>query len=106
MQGMEFGLIRGLLEFAIGATLYQISGKLNLKNRKWIGYDIVAICTILLIVCGRKNDFAIIAFIGILIFSLYSSSGIIKSIFSCPVMRYLGKISYTIYILQFPYQIT
>ena len=110
MKGMEFGIARGGLEFVIGCSLYLVSNKIEMLFSKNYTGDFLGLLAIIGIIFTTNFDYNCanelsIFFITLLVPSLFLSKKWLKAIFSFSWMGRLGKISYTIYVLQFPYQI-
>lgn len=97
----NYGFFRCLFEFNIGLAIYQLF--LQDKMRTWLAKDWVAISllfAIAVIFHARWNDLLVIPCFSLLILALAYNQTKIASLLNKPVFQYLGKISYSIYMVH------
>ena len=97
----NYGWLRCIAEFSLGAVLYQIFQKEIGKN--WLSKDILFLFSTILIVLNlhfRWNDLLIIPAFGILLLTTAFNNGTVKTILETKTFKYLGDISYSIYLMH------
>jgi len=97
----DYGFARCLFEFSIGVSLYKMY-QIKL-GRYWLKRDSVIVGLFLLIGCvfhWQLNDLFIVPIYSALVLGLAYNKKRTCSIFSKPVFQYLGKISYSIYMMH------
>lgn len=97
----NYGFFRCLFEFNIGLAIYQLF--LQDKMRTWLAKDwaaILLLVAIAVIFHTRSNDLLIIPCFGLLILALAYNNTKIDGLLNKPIFQYLGKISYSIYMVH------
>lgn len=97
----NYGFFRCLFEFNIGLAIYQLF--LHNKMRLWLAKDwaaILLLCSIAVIFHTRTNDLLIVPIFSLLILALAYNQTKIEALLNKPVFQYLGKISYSIYMVH------
>jgi peptidoglycan/LPS O-acetylase OafA/YrhL len=95
------GFFRCLFEFNIGLAIYQLF--LQDRMRSWLDRDWVAISLLLIITLifhARWNDLLVIPCFSLLILALAYNHTKIEGLLNKPIFQYLGKISYSIYMVH------
>ena len=102
----NFGFVRGILNFSIGYFVCHLYSRYQYGSMKWLG--LVGVCFILInlymlnnIPVNHKDYFAFCSVpwvAGFLVFSVVVSKGIVSRFLSTKPLRYLGKLSYSIYL--------
>jgi peptidoglycan/LPS O-acetylase OafA/YrhL len=97
----DYGYLRGLAGFVTGMLLYKIyDAKLFWKIfRQDITAIIVILGTILCLHIGMNDGVYIILFIGV-VFSFALNNGKLHALCNNGIAQYIGKISYSIYLIQ------
>jgi peptidoglycan/LPS O-acetylase OafA/YrhL len=97
----DYGYLRGLAGFVSGMILYKVYDSGLLRNI--FQKDLTAVLVILIsIVClhfGVNDGFDIIMFAA-LVFAFAQNNGKLHALCNIPVAQFLGKISYSIYLIQ------
>lgn len=109
--GFNLGLIRGLVEMSLGVFLYEAHVKLKspIENKRTINLlntlELVLFVGSFLYMVNLRGsylDFILIFVLAILILvSFLGDGGYLKQITDNPCVRWLGKISYLMYLTQF-----
>jgi peptidoglycan/LPS O-acetylase OafA/YrhL len=97
----NYGFLRCLFEFNIGIALYQIFFREKMKiwlSRDWIVVALLFAITLIFHECW--NDLWVIPCFSILILALAYNTTIATRVLNIPVFQYLGKISYSIYMVH------
>ena len=98
----DFGYLRGIAGFLSGALIYQ----LYQRNRLYfLRYDIVLIVLFgLLFTCLHLgvSDLLFIPVFLLLVLSAAYNTGSVKKVFANRFLQWLGDISYSVYLMQFP----
>jgi peptidoglycan/LPS O-acetylase OafA/YrhL len=105
LDSEKYGLIRGIAEFFIGSIFFTFLTTLPQKN-KW--FDVLTLMIVLIILAClllRVNAEIVLIPIFLLIPLVTLSNGFIKKFLSSKPLWYLGEISYSLYIMQFPFQL-
>src|SRR5450432_1190408 len=98
----DFGFLRGLAGFVFGMLVYQFyqSGVM----RKFFQSDLVALLvilsTMLCLYFGLHDEYVMI-FFSLVVFVFAINNGVLHKICNNRILQYLGKISYSIYLMQF-----
>ncbi|WP_165799557.1 acyltransferase family protein [Sphingomonas oleivorans] len=97
----DFGVVRCLGGFLIGLGLYQVCrvGR-PLQARAADGLTLAAVAGLVLIMHFDASDLLAIPLFAILVMSLSASGGRVHRLLAAPVPRYLGRISYSIYLVH------
>jgi peptidoglycan/LPS O-acetylase OafA/YrhL len=104
MSAMQYGIIRGTIEFLIGAIFCNIT--LSKKNDIFYDYCyLFIIAAIIFVIYITKNSPFIVAPLAVIsVLILAKTEGFVKNFLSLKIFNYLGFISYPIYLLQFAFQ--
>jgi peptidoglycan/LPS O-acetylase OafA/YrhL len=97
----NYGFLRCLFEFNIGLVLYQLF--LREKMNAWLASDGIVIALIVAIVTIfhlRLHDLLIIPCFSLLILALGYNNAKTNVMLNKPMFQYLGKISYSIYMVH------
>ena len=95
--------LRCLAEFAIGLTIYRVSQSELVTRTAARGWpSLVVGGSILVLLCVRGGDVAIVLLFGVLILTLTSDKGILAAALGCTAVYFLGEISYSIYMIHYP----
>ncbi len=97
----NYGFLRCLFEFNIGLVLYQLF--LREKMNAWLASDWVVVALIFAVVIIfhlRLHDLLIIPCFSLLILALGYNNAHTSTLLNKPVFQYLGKISYSIYMVH------
>lgn len=97
----NYGFLRCLFEFNIGLAIYQLF--MRNKMRAWLEKDwatTALLLSIIVIFHFRCNDLFIIPCFSLLILALAYNNTKVSVLFNMPVFQYLGKISYSIYMVH------
>ena len=97
----DFGFLRCLLEFTLGVTSYkaykQNLGKNIFQRDRYFVFTVLAI---LIIFHWRMNDLLIIPLFSMLVLCAAYNQRSVLQILSSSFLQYLGKISYSIYLMH------
>jgi peptidoglycan/LPS O-acetylase OafA/YrhL len=92
--------LRALCGFIIGMSFCQIGPLFPRSERRW---DVAVLASLLLIAVSVHNglgDWLTYAGIALLVFSSSFESPVAKAIFDNPVTYFLGKVSYSLYLVH------
>ncbi|WP_036385764.1 acyltransferase [Muricauda sp. MAR_2010_75] len=97
----DLGIFRCFAEFSLGIILYNLfqSG----IGKRWLGNDISflgAATGVLLMLHLKVNDVWVIPCFALLILAASHNKGRVRKVMKLSVAQYLGKISYSIYMMQ------
>jgi peptidoglycan/LPS O-acetylase OafA/YrhL len=97
----NYGFWRCFFEFNIGIALFHVFAREKMKA--WLSHDWIVIALLLVIALifhERWNDLLIIPCFSGLILALAYNSTKVTAVLNTPVFQYLGKISYSIYMVH------
>ncbi len=97
----DYGFIRCIAEFFIGTVLYQIY--LNTIGKKWLCSNLVFLGLIILLLFifhYQLNDLLTLPIFCCIILASIYNEGFIKKILEKRLPKYLGEISYSIYMMH------
>ena len=97
-------IFRILSEFWLGSIVFLLAG----HTRPRISYDVLVIGILLLFATAPiigLADYELIMLVPLLIIALHKCKGPVASLFSSDFLVFLGRISYSIYIIHFPVNI-
>lgn len=97
----NYGFWRCLFEFNIGIALFHLF--LHGKMKAWLSHDwivVVLLLAIALVFHKRWNDLIVIPCFSVLILALAYNTTSATRVLNLPVFQYLGKISYSIYMVH------
>ncbi len=97
----DYGWIRCIAEFIIGCSLYQLYTRSFAKS--WLSNSTIVYVLLLLVAIifhFKFNDLWIMPVFAILVLSIAYNTGTVKNILEKPVLKYLGDISYSIYMMH------
>jgi peptidoglycan/LPS O-acetylase OafA/YrhL len=101
-DGRNYGAVaRCLIEFLLGMLCFRVSrhrGLADRLGRDWVGVCVLALIGVLLAV--RNSDILIIPLIALLLVSVAEDKGPVAQLLGSPVFRWLGTISYSIYLIH------
>ena len=101
-DGRNYGAVaRCLIEFLLGMLCFRASRHRGLSDR--LGCNWVSICALTLIgalLAVRNSDILIIPLIALLLVSVARDKGPVARLLGSPVFRWLGTISYSIYLFH------
>ncbi len=96
----DWGFFRCLFEFVMGLGLYRIYREDRLK---WVQHDAIAVSLLIAIAVifhFKFNDLSVIPLFALLILSVSHSTGICYKMLQSPPLQYLGRISYSLYLVH------
>ena len=97
----DYGFLRGIAGFTIGMIVYTIYQWSSVRGK--FQKDIHAVVAILLIVLALhfaiSDPFTVVLFAGLVLFFALNN-GRLHTVCNNRVMQYIGKISYSIYLMQ------
>jgi peptidoglycan/LPS O-acetylase OafA/YrhL len=97
----DYGFLRGMTGFASGMLVYGLYCQSRFRNvfsRDWLGLVFATI--ILLVMCENGNDLFLMPAFGGLTLCFASNNGYIQKICWKKAPQFIGKVSYSIYLLQ------
>jgi peptidoglycan/LPS O-acetylase OafA/YrhL len=97
----DYGWMRCLASFCMGAVLYQVY--LKKIGKTWLAMNVSVLLSLLFIVSifhFRWPDLLVIPVFCLLILSAAWNDGAVKNILESKPLRYLGDISYSIYMMH------
>lgn len=97
----DYGFFRCLFEFNIGLVLYQFYARhslIKILAQDWVVAALMLAITI--IFHERWNDLFIIPCFSVLILALAYNNTNVSALLNLPLFQYLGKISYSIYMVH------
>jgi peptidoglycan/LPS O-acetylase OafA/YrhL len=100
---IDYGLLRGLTEFITGYCLCSLYSSGFLKQWRWNLISPAIAASVLVAVFLGAQDMTIVLCICAFIYSSVFLSGVSAQVIANPVAVYLGKISYSLYLLQLPF---
>ncbi|MDX2165045.1 MAG: acyltransferase [Gammaproteobacteria bacterium] len=104
LHGEKYGLIRGASEFIIGYVFFTL-----IKNQKQsFLYDFLSVLSVILLILFlflRVNGVFILIPLFALVPLVTLSKGFVTNFLNLKPLAYLGEMSYSLYIMQFPFQL-
>jgi peptidoglycan/LPS O-acetylase OafA/YrhL len=101
-DGRNYGAVaRCLIEFLLGMLCFRASrhrGLADRLGRNWVSVTVLMLIALLLAV--RNSDIFIIPLIALLLVSVAEDKGPVAELLGTPVFRWLGTISYSIYLFH------
>ena len=99
---LDFGTLRCLFEFTLGLGIYQVYKKVKDSNTFWKSdwAFYISIIGAYLFLHMNIHDLFVIIFFGGIILSASLNTGIPYRILNIKPLRFLGDISYSVYLLQ------
>ncbi|PCJ38662.1 MAG: hypothetical protein COA81_12505 [Alphaproteobacteria bacterium] len=97
----DYGFFRCLFEFAIGVGLYQLFQRGYAA--RWLKRDEIFLLIFLAIVAvfhWGLNDLWVIPLFGLMVLALGHNKSTVGRILNMPILSYLGKISYSVYLMH------
>ena len=105
---LGYGIFRIAPDFMIGYLSYLIIDCISEYKNNFLLWDVLATLSLFLFFLFSKLQFNrvfVVMAIVCLVVSLYQSKSFAKIFFGNPIFVFLGEISYSIYLLQFPFEI-
>ena len=96
-------LIRCLAGFLLGLLAYRVA--IRPQRRAWLSGDIAAGVALALLLAGLAAglyDLLVLSLFPLVVLALYLNRGYVGKILGCPLLHWLGTISYSIYLIH-PY---
>ncbi len=99
---LDFGTLRCLFEFTLGLGIYQVYKKVKDSNTFWKSdwAFYISIIGAYLFLHMNIHDLFVIIFFGGIVLSAALNTGIPSRILNVKPLRFLGDISYSVYLLQ------
>lgn len=104
-DAMNFGFIRAIPEFFIGFCYCRI---FMIRSNPGYHWDALCAASIIFLIFSIKysgNNFYCILCISLIVLGLSLSCGFVRNIFLSKPLMFLGTISYSLYLMQFPIQV-
>lgn len=97
----DYGFLRCLFEFSLGVTIYQayqqnIARTIFQQDR----YFLLTLFALIAVFHWRLNDLLTIPLFSILVLCAANNQGKVLSCLSTPILEFLGRISYSIYLMH------